>query len=119
MSINQLRKRETPVITYITLKLYSFIRSKTPLQKIISDWAANALQVYKNSNQVIPLKLRGTVFTVFTKDNTDKNSKSKEATKHFHGTSIYACAFQTMKSVDDGIVRRFSQNDMVGTCGVN
>ena len=119
VSINQLRKRETPVITCITLKLYSSIRSKTPLQKIISDWAANALQVYKNSNQVISLKLRGTVFTVFTKDNTDKTSKSKEATKHFHGTSICACAFQTMKSVDDGIVRRFSQNDLVGTCGVN
>ena len=43
-------------------------------------------------------------FTVFTKDNIDKNSKSNEATKHFHGPSI--CAFQTMKSVDDGIARR-------------
>ena len=65
VSINQLRKRETPVITYISLKLYSSIRSKTLLQKlhqvgicssyhhvldIISDWAANALQMYKNSN---------------------------------------------------------------------
>ena len=46
---------------------------------IISDWAANAFQVCKNSNQVIPLKLRRMVFTVFTKDNIDKNSKSNEA----------------------------------------
>ena len=53
------------------------------------------------------------VFTVFTKDNIDKNSKSNEATKHFHGTSI--CAFQTMKSVDDRIARRSSQNALVGT----
>ena len=128
VSINQLRKRETAVITYISLKLYSSIRSKTLLQKlhqigictsyqhvidIISDWAGNALRVYKNSNLVIPLKLRGMVFTVFTKDNIDKNSKSNEASKHFHGTSI--CAFQTMKSVDEGIVRRSSQNDLVGT----
>ena len=52
-------------------------------------------------------------FTVFTKDNIDKSSKSNEATKHFHGTSI--CTFQTMKSVDDGIARRSSQNDLVGT----
>ena len=37
---------------------------------MISDWVANALQVYKDSNQVIPLKLQGMVFTVFTKDNT-------------------------------------------------
>ena len=50
---------------------------------------------------------------VFTKDNIDKNSKSNEATKHFHGTSI--CAFQTMKSVDDRIARRSNQNDLVGT----
>ena len=56
----------------------------------ISDFAANALQVYKNSNQVILLKLRGMVFTVFTKDNIEKNSKSNEATKHFHGTIICA-----------------------------
>ena len=127
VSINQLRKRETPVITYISLKLYSFIRSKTLPQKLhqigicssyqhvidtVSDWGANALQVYKN-NQVIPLKLRRMVFTVFTKDNIDKNSKSNEATKHFHGTST--CAFQAMKSVDDGIARRSSQNDLVGT----
>ena len=55
------------------------------------------------------------IFTVFTKDNIDKNSKSNEATKHFHGTSI--CAFQTMKSVDEGIARRSSQNDLVGTVG--
>ena len=128
VSINQLKKWETPVITYISLKLYSFIWIKTLLQNlhqigtgssyqhvidIISDWAANALQVYKNSNQVIPLKLRGIVFTVFTKDNIDKNSKSNEATKHFHGTSI--CAFQTVKSVDDGIARCSSENDLVST----
>ena len=53
------------------------------------------------------------VFTVFTKDNIDKNSKSNEATKHFHGPNI--CAFRTMKSLDDGIARRSSQNDLVGT----
>ena len=72
VSINQLRKRETPAVTYISLKLYSSTRSKMLLQKlhqtgicssyqhvmdIIFDWATNALQVYKNSHQVIPLKL--------------------------------------------------------------
>ena len=50
------------------------------------------------------------IFTVFTKDN---RQNSNEATKHFHGTSI--CAFQTMKSIDDGIARRSSQNDLAGT----
>ena len=74
VSINQLRKQKAPVIAYSSMKLYSSIRSKTLFQKlyqigicssyqhvidIISDWAANALKVYKSSNQVIPLKLRG------------------------------------------------------------
>ena len=82
VSINQPRKREFLVITYISLKLYSSIRSKTLLEKlhqigicssyqhvidIISDWAANALQVYKNSNQVTPLKPRGMVFSIVKK----------------------------------------------------
>ena len=34
VSINQLRKRETLVITYISLKLYSSIRSKTLLPRL-------------------------------------------------------------------------------------
>ena len=34
VSINQLRKRETLIITYISLKLYSSIRSKTLLQRL-------------------------------------------------------------------------------------
>ena len=82
---------------------------------IISDWVANALQVYKTSNQFIPLKLRGKTFTVFEKDSKDKISKSNEATKYFHGTSL--CAFQSMKPVDDGIARRYSHKDLVGTVG--
>ena len=91
VSVNQLRKWETPVITYISLMLYSPIRSKTLLQRlhqigicsshchvtdIISDQAANALQVYENSNRFIPLKLRRMVFTDFRKDSINKISKS-------------------------------------------
>ena len=70
-------------------------------------------KMYKNSNQIILLKLRGIVFTVFIKDNIGKNNKSNEANKHFHRASM--CAFQTMKSVDDGIARRYNQNCLVGT----
>ena len=65
--------------------------------------------------QVIPLKLRGMVFTVFTKDHVDRNSKFDESTKHFRCTSI--CVFPSMKSVDDEIVRLYSLNDLVGTVG--
>ena len=71
--------------------LYSSIRSKTLLQRlhqigicfshryvtdIISDQAANALQLYENNNRFIPLKLREIVFTDFTKDSINKISKS-------------------------------------------
>ena len=55
------------------------------------------------------------IFTVFTKDNIDKISKSNEATKYFHGTSI--CAFQSMKPFDDGIARRYTHNGLVGRVG--
>ena len=67
--------RETSVITYVSLKLNSSIWSfvQTLLQRhhqtgiccsyshlidIISDWVANALEVFKDSNQFIPLKLQ-------------------------------------------------------------
>ena len=93
--------------------LYTSIRSKTLLQSlhqigicssyhhvidIVSDWAANALQVYKNSNQFILVKLREMIFTVFTKDSIDKIRKSNEPMKYFLGTS--RCPFQSMKPVD-------------------
>ena len=44
----------------------------------IFNWAVNALKVYKDSNQDIPLKLPGMVLTVLTKDNVHKKSKSNE-----------------------------------------
>ena len=53
------------------------------------------------------------LFTVFTKDYIGKNSKSNEATKHFHGWNI--CMFQCIKSVDDRIVRSYSHNSLLGT----
>ena len=74
--------------------------------------AGNALQFYKDSNQVIPLKLH---VMVFIKDNIDKNSKSNEATKHFLGKSVRP--FQSMKSKYDGIARYYNHNDIVVTVG--
>ena len=118
ISKNQLTKYETPVVSYISLKLYSSVRSKHLVQKLheigicvsydrvvqlLTGWANTALQVYNEDNKVIPLNLRKFVFTVFTKDNIDKNSSSNTSTKHFHGTSI--CAFQCLKYPDDGVQR--------------
>ena len=118
ISKNQLTKYETPVVSYISLKLYSSVRSKHLVQKLheigicvsynrvvqlLTGWANTALQVYNEDNKVIPLNLRKFVFTVFTKDNIGKNSSSNTSTKHFHGTSI--CAFQCLKYPDDGVQR--------------
>ena len=55
------------------------------------------------------------IFTVFTKDSLDKTSKSNEANKYFLDASV--CAFRSMKPGDDGITRRYSHNDLVGTVG--
>ena len=75
---------------------------------LLSGWAENALKVYKANDQVIPLKLRSGVFTVFTKDNIDKNSTSNETTEHFHRTSV--CAFQSMIS-ENGVRRTDIRNE--------
>ena len=53
------------------------------------------------------------LFTVFTKDSIGKSSKSNEAFKHFHGWSI--CMFQSIKPVDDGNVRIYTHNGLLGT----
>ena len=50
---------------------------------LLSGWASTALQFYRDNDQVIPLKLRRGVFTVFTKDNIDQNSSSNQATNTF------------------------------------
>ena len=71
--------------------------------QLLTGWANTALQVYNEDNKVIPLNQCKFVFTVFTKDNIDKNSLSNTSTKHFHGTSI--CAFQCLKYPDDGVQR--------------
>ena len=74
---------------------------------ILSGWASVA-EIYRQNNQVIPLKLYSGLFTVFTKDNIDKNSSSNTASKHFHGTSI--CAIQTMGTPMDEIDRKANMN---------
>ena len=81
---------ETPVIYFLELLLRAFEVKCKKLQKlqklrqisiyssyhhvldIISNWAVNALQVYKDSNQDFPLKLPRMVFTVLTKDSVHK-----------------------------------------------
>ena len=85
---HQLAARETPIASYVSLKLYSCIRSKNILQKlhfvgicssynrviqILSDWASLYFYTLLKTYKVIPLKLQERVFTVFTKDNVDKN----------------------------------------------
>ena len=41
------------------------------------------------------------------------NSESNESAKHSSATSIFA--FHSMKSLDDGIARRYSHNNLVST----
>ena len=120
--INQRKSRETPVITYTTLKLFSKVRSKNLIDHlhnigmccsykrvlyILSGWASVA-EIYRQNHQVIPLKLQSGLLAVFTKNNIDKNSSSNTASKHFHGTSI--CAFQAKGTPMDGIDRNANMN---------
>ena len=70
---------------------------------------------HKRKSTVIPPKLRWMIFTLSAKGSLDKISKSNEATKYFLGTSMRA--FRSIKPVDNGIERRYSHNDLVGTVG--
>ena len=115
---HQRAERENPALQYISFKLYATVRSSTlikfmnmmgiclPYHRVLQQitlWSKKVLLFYQSEGMVLPPNLRKGVFTIFTKDNIDCNSSSNTSTKHTHSTSL--CAFQCLKSVDDGIKR--------------
>ena len=98
------RKSEVPIARYLTLKVYSTIRSReliTTLAKngitlsyhrlleFTSELSSVMTELFSRSgDRVLPSKLRTGVFTVFIDDNLDQSSSSSTAVKHFHGSSI-------------------------------
>ena len=98
------RDKECPINQYMTLKLYSIVRSKTLVQILfqfgivlsydriltfVNELSQVVQDLYAHScNKVLPSTLRVGIFTIFIDDNLDKNSSSVDAKTHFHGTAM-------------------------------
>ena len=107
-----LKKRETPVVIYTSLKIYSTVRSRTLIDYFFSIGICipykRVLQITKYvyeklilsfhlNDAFLPGVLRKGLFTILAKD---KNAKSTFAKSHYHGTSISILLFAT--SSDQG-----------------
>ena len=108
------KESETPTVQYLTLKLYSVVRSKTLIHilfehgitlsyykilEFIDELSQTTHDLYtKSDNKVLPSTLRKGIFTIFVDDNVDKNSKSVDAKGHFHGTGVTVLQFPTSET---------------------
>ena len=96
---NQLRRRETAVVQYVSLKLYATVRSKTLIQYLhglgltlpynrileqLSSMSNRVLKLYNDEGCVIPSNLQIGLPTIYAKDNLDKDSSANSAIKHYH-----------------------------------
>ena len=99
------KNTQSPFPLYVAVKLYSSSRSKTPLNwlyfsagislpymslvKLIRDIANRMISQYNRDGAFLPQTLRKDILTIISKDNTDQNSKSTTAARHWHGTYIF------------------------------
>ena len=110
-----LKERETPVVIYNSLKIYSTVRSRILIGICLSyqrvqDITKNLYnsmrrQLYED-NVLVPQVLKKGIFSVIAKDNIDKNTRSTMITSHYHGTSL--SVFQYPTKDNPGIVRDHS-----------
>ena len=97
-STRHFKYRETPVVIYVSVKIFSILRSKTliehffmlgiciPYSRILNitkDIADRILQQYERDKVFLPEMLRELLFTIIAKDNVDLNSSSNMAAGHF------------------------------------
>ena len=55
------------------------------------------IELYERSgNRVLPSKIKSNILTMLADDNIDLNSKSVNATKNYHGSSISVFQFPTI-----------------------
>ena len=109
-----LKKKETPVALYSTLKIYGTFRSKTVIDHFfntglclsydcILDYTKKLSDAQTESYELTgifsPNPLRKSIFTVVAKDNIDFNATSSTAVKHFHGTSMTVMQFPVLDNL--------------------
>ena len=126
-STRHFKYRETPAVTYVSVKIFSILRSKTliehffmlgiciPYSRILDitkNIADCILQQYERDKVFLPEMLRELLFTIIAKDNVDLNSSSNTAAGHHHGTSMTALQFPL--STRPGKIRNIEYELTVG-----
>ena len=121
------RKSETPVTMYVSLKLYSTVRSKTILGRLfhlgISIFHDTVLSIKKSLYELLPrnyvqhnifltTNLKNVCFVVLVKDNIDKNASSNLIKYHYHGASISLVQFPEWENQGE-ILNNFDYIDSV------
>ena len=109
-----LKKKETPVALYSTLKIYGTFRSKTVTDhyfnvglclsndrslgftKKLSD---AQIENYELTGVFSSDPLRKSIFTVVVKDNIDFNATPSATVKNFHGTSMTVMQFPSAENL--------------------
>ena len=115
MSINRRRRHlkslETPLPTFISLKIYATVRSRALIDSLFSlgvclsynrvleitkDIGLKELQKYEINGCFIPDNVKLHTHTTIAKDNIDLNSQSTIIKSHFHGISMSVLQFPTL-----------------------
>ena len=120
---------------YITIKLYSIIRSKTLLQtlffhgitlsysrvlSLIDELSATVLDLYQRSgNRALPSNVRSGIFSVFVDDNLDKNSSSSTAKSYFHGAGVSLLQFPIHDNLGEKIIKLLYKDLPVSSKSIN
>ena len=99
---------ETPLPTYISLKIYATVRSKTLIDSLFSlgiclpysrvleitkDIGIKTLNKYEINDCFVPDNIKNGIFTVVAKDNIDLNARCTIVKSHFHGISMSVLQF--------------------------
>ena len=103
IKLEDIKKRETPIPIYTTMKIYATVRSKSLIDRlfhlgicisydrvlaITNNMSRLLLTKYHQNKAFVPSILRKELFTIIAKDNIDLNASSTMIHQHFHGISM-------------------------------
>ena len=113
------KHRETPIPTYIGLKLHATVKSKTLIDtlfhlqisithkrviEISNIIAVLLLKKYEEEKVFFPSTMKKELFTIIAKDNVDTNALSTLIKQHYHGISMTIMQFPS--DTNTGVTQR-------------
>ena len=116
------KSRETPLVIYNSLKLYSETRSKTAIDdlhaldldisyqrvlEITKNLYDSQRRQYERDGVLVPCVMRKDVFTILAKDNIDLDARSTDAKSHYYGTSLSGLQYLNQENPGSMLQRTF------------